>query len=233
MNTAKEIVGAGGKVFLKDLVRLLPLGSTAVEIYDDIRSKQIERKIQRLEEFYKNLSTTVNIVKDKINEEYVNKDDFLDVFEEATRYVVTERNDEKRIFFKNILVNSITSSDCDYDKTERFFRLLDNLTEMELRILAVLDNPNGYNISHGMKVKDPINNVYQSSWNRVTGSGILTQVLGVKLYEVEDAITVLFSNGLIVPNVLQRQLETNSNGIHVLDNLLTARGKDFVKYLKG
>ena len=55
-----------------------------------------------------------------------------------------------------------------------------------------------------MPVKDPINNAYQSFWNRVTGSGVLTQVLDLKLHEVEDAITVLFSNGLIVSNVLQR-----------------------------
>lgn len=233
MNNAKEIVEAGGKVFIKDLVRLLPLGSTAVEIYDELQSKQIERKIQRLEEFYTNLASSVNAVTDKVNQEYVKKDDFLDVFEEATRYVVTERSDEKRLFFKNILVNSITSPDCDYDKTERYFRLLDNLTEIELRILAVLDNPDSYNKAHGMIVKDPFHSAYQTTWNRVTGSGILTQLLGLKIHDVEDAITVLFSNGLIVANVLEKRLETNSNPVHVLDNLLTTRGRDFVNYLKG
>lgn len=232
MNNANDIAEASVKAVVKELVKVLPLGGAALAIYDELQAKQIERKIKRLEEFYNTLSTTVNTVKDKVNQEFVTKDDFLDVFEEATRYVVTERQEEKRLYFKNILVNSITSSDCDYDKTERYFRLLDNLTEIELRILAVLNNPEGYNKSHGMRVKDPINNAYQSSWNRVTGSGILTQVLGLKLHDVEDAITVLFSNGLIVSNVLQRQLETNANGIHVLDNLLTARGKDFVRYLK-
>ena len=119
-----------------------------------------------------------------------------------------------------------------YDRVVEYFRLLDNLMETEIRILAVLDNPKQYNITHGMPVKDPINNAYQTSWNRVTGSGVLTQVLGKKIHEVEDAITVLFSNGLIMSNVLERQLETNANGIHVLENLLTERGKDFVKFLK-
>lgn len=233
MDNAKDIVEASGKAFIKELARLLPLGSTAIAVYDELQSKQIERKIQRLEEFYTNLATTLRVHREEINQGYVNKDDFLDVFEKATRYVISERQDEKRQFFKNILVNSIMSSDCDYDKTERYFRLLDNLTEVELRILAVLDNPERYNNNHGMPVKDPINNAYQSSWNRVTGSGILTQVLGLKIHDIEDAVTVLFSNGLIVSNVLQRQLESNANGIHVLDNLLTARGKDFTKYLKG
>ena len=232
MNNASDVAETSVKAIVKELVKVLPLGGAALAIYDEFQSKQIERKIKRLEEFYTNLSATVNAVKGKINEEFISKDDFLDVFEEATKYVVSERQEEKRQYFKNILVNSITSSDCDYDKTERYFRLLDNLTETELKILAVLDNPEQYNKSHGMPVKDPINNAYQSSWNRVTGSGVLTQVLDLKLHEVEDAITVLFSNGLIVSNVLQRQLETNANGIHVLDNLLTIRGRDFVKYLK-
>ena len=145
MNNAKDIVEASGKVFIKDLARLLPLGGTAVEIYEELQSKQIERKIQRLEEFYANLAATVNTLEERINQEYVNKDDFLDVFEEATRHVVMERQEEKRDLYKNILVNSITSSECDYDKTERFFRLLENLGTLELKVLAVLDNPELFN----------------------------------------------------------------------------------------
>ena len=233
MNNAKDIVEASGKDFIKDLVRLLPLGSTAVAVYEEMQSKQIERKIERLKEFYTNLAATVKTMQDKINQEFVTKDDFLDVFEEATRYVITERQEEKRMYYKNILANSIVSTNCDYDKTERYFRLLDNLTETELKILAVLDNPEQYNNIHGKPVRDPFHSAYQTTWNKVTGSGILTQVLGLKLHDVEDALTVLFSNGLIVSNILQRQLETNANGIHVLDNLLTVRGKDFVMYLKG
>lgn len=233
MNNAEEIVEAGGKALVKELVRLLPLGSTAVEIFDEFQSKQIKRKIQRLEEFYGNLAASVNAVSDRVNQEFVSKDDFLDVFEEATHYVVLERHENKRLFFKNILVNSIISLDCDYDKTERYFRLLDVLTEIELRILAVLDNPDSYNKSHGMIIKDSIHNAYQTTWIRVTGSGILTQLLGIKIHDIEDAIAVLFSNGLIVANVLEKSLETNSNPIHVLDNLLTTRGRDFVNYLNG
>ena len=219
-------------VFIKDLVRLLPLGNTAVEIYDELQSKQIERKIQRLEEFYTNLANSVNAVSDKVNQEFVKKDDFLDIFEEATKYVVNERNEEKRLFFKNILVNSIASSDCDYDKTERYFRLLDNLTEIEINILAILDNPERYNKRHGMKIKDPIHNPYQTVWNRVSAEGVLCQLLGLKIHEVSEAATVLFSNGLVVENFLSRKLETNSNTVHVLDNLLTVRGRDFVRFLK-
>lgn len=232
MNNAKEIVEAAGRGFIKDLVRFLPLGGAAVEIYEEFQSKQIERKLKRLEEFYVNLAATVNVQEERINKEFVNKDDFLDVFEEATRYVVLERQEQKRSLFKNILANSILSSDCDYDKTERYFRLLDNLSDLELRVLAVLDNPEKYNRSHGMIIKDPINNAYQTTWSTVASIGVLTQLLGINVHQAEEAIAVLFSNGLIIENSMSKRLQTNGNTIYVLKNLLTIRGKDFVKFLK-
>ena len=233
MNNAKDIVEASGKAFIKELTSCLPLGKTAIGIYEELQSKQIQRKIERLEEFYTNLAASVNAVNDKINQEYVNRDDFLDVFEEATRFVVTERQEQKRLLFKNILANSIVNPDCDYDKTEKYFRLLDNLGDLELRVLAVLENPEQYNKNHGMIIKDPINNAYQTTWNTVTSMGVLTQVLGLKVHQVEDAITVLFTNGLTIENSMSHQLNTNGNTIAVLKNLLTARGRDFVKFLKG
>lgn len=232
MNNAKDIVEASGKAFIKELASYLPLGRTAVEVYEELQSKQIERKIKRLEEFYTSLASTVNAQNEKINQNYVAKEDFLDVFEEATRYVVSERQDKKRQLFKNILANSICASDCDFDRTERYFRLLDNLSEQELRVLAVLDNPKIYNQEHGMIIRDPFQSAYQSAWNEVTSMGVLTQVLGLKIHQVEESITILFSNGLIIENATNRRLQTNGNGIHVLENLLTTRGRNFVNFLK-
>ena len=233
MNKAKDIVEASGKVFFKDLARLLPLGGTAIEIYEELQSKQIERKIKRLEEFYTNLAETVNAHEEKINNDYISKEDFLDVFEETTRYVVSERLNTKRKLFKNILANSIISPLSDYDKTEKYLRLLDNLTELELKMLAVLENPELYNREHRMIIPDPVNNPYQSSWGEFRADGIMTQVLNIKIHEFDEAVTVLFSNGLIVESFKGRKIHTNGNPIHVLDNLLTTRGRDFVKYLKG
>lgn len=154
-------------------------------------------------------------------------DDFLDVFEEATRYVITERQDLKRQMFKNILANSITSPVCDYDKTERYFRLLNNLGELELKVLAVLANPEEYNKSHGMVIKPGD----LTGMITVTSMGVLTQLLGLKVHEIEDTISVLFTNGLVIENSMGSRLQTNGNPIHVLKNLLTTRGINFVKYL--
>lgn len=232
MNNAKDNLSLIGKGVLKSILGSFPVGATAVAIHNELQAKQVKRKIERLEEFYHSLDEKVNIIEKKINEEFINKEDFQDVFEEATRYVVLERQAKKREYFKNILANSIVSKECDYDKTERYFRILDNLSETELDVLAVLEDPIGYNRRNGMIIPDPINNEYQTSWISSRADGVLTRLLGITIDDAIEAITVLFSNGLIVENLLDKKIRSNTNPVHVLDNLLTKRGRDFVKFLE-
>ena len=232
MNNAKENAGIIAKGFLKSILASTPVGATAVEVYNELNAKQVQRKIERLEEFYNSLDERISKIEDQVNKEFVSKEDFQDVFEEATRYVVLERQGKKRELFKNILANSIIAKECDYDKTERYFRLLDNLSDMELKVLAVLENPSEYNKSHGMIIPNPVENYYQSAWGNYRADGVLTQLLGIKIDDAIEAVTVLFSNGLIEEKLLDRKMEGNMNPVRVLDNLLTRKGKDFVKFLK-
>lgn len=233
MNNAKENASLMAKGVLKSLLASFPVGATAVEVYNELKAKQVKRKIERLEEFYNLLDERISRVKDQVNKDFVSKEDFQDVFEEATRYVVLERQSKKRELFKNILANSIIAKKCDYDKTERYFRLLDNLSDIELQILAVLENPSEYNKSHGMIIQDPVSNYYQSAWGNYRADGVLTQLLGLKIDDAIEAVTVLFSNGLIEEKLLERRMGGNMNPVHVLDNLLSRKGRDFVKFLKG
>ena len=233
MNNAKENAGIITKGFLKSILASTPVGATAVEVYNELQAKQVKRKIERLEEFYNLLDERICWVEDLVNKDFVSKDDFQDVFEEATRYVVLERQSKKRELYKNILANSIIAKECDYDKTERYFRLLDNLSDIELQVLAVLENPSDFNKGHGMIIQDPVSNYYQSAWGNYRADGVLTQLLGIKIDDAIEAVTVLFSNGLIEEKMLERKMEGNMNPVHVLDNLLTRKGRDFVKFLKG
>lgn len=232
MNHAKENAGMIVKGFVKSVLASFPVGATAVEVYNELEGKQVKRKLERLEEFYRSLDERICEVQTQVNEKFINKDDFLDVFEEATRYVVLERQSVKREMFKNIMVNSIITNDCDYDKTEHYFRLLDNLSYIELKVLAVLNNPAEYNKSHNMIFKDPVSNYYQSGWGTYRADGVLTQLLGIKIDDAKEAISVLFSNGLIVDNLLERRMEGNMNPVHVLNNLLTRKGRDFLRFIQ-
>lgn len=232
MNQAKDNFYALGKAAIETIGGIIPIVGFVDSFYDNLNHIQAERKRKRISDFVIQLSEDLKELKDSIQEDYVSNDEFLDVFEKASRYIANERTEQKRTFFKNILCKSMISKDCDYDKTERYFRLLDNLSDIELSILAVLNNPEEYNKKHGMIINDPNNSIYQYTLNGVDTGGVLTQLLGLRIEDVSEAITGLFSNGLIVENFLRRTIQTNGNTIHVLDNLLTRKGRDFVRFLR-
>lgn len=53
-------------------------------------------------------------------------------------FVECKRKEEKRILFKNILIHSITTKNCSYDKTEKYFRILEQMNSLELLLLKIL-----------------------------------------------------------------------------------------------
>ena len=57
------------------------------------------RKLSRLRVFYKNLQSDFEKLKSEVNQEYISSDDFLDVFEETAKKIVSERIEEKKDCF--------------------------------------------------------------------------------------------------------------------------------------
>lgn len=231
MNNSKEIALSSLKAFIDTLGGCIPILGFAKNVYENLTQIQAERKQQRLYDFISGLSASVSLLESRLNKDYVSNEDFIDVFEKASRYIANERCDEKRTCFKNILINSMINPQSDYDKTERFFRILDNISLDEIKILGILVNPMKYNKENGMIIKEPFHNQYQTTFANVTGGGILTTLLKKNDYEVRESVNYLFYNGLVEINLMDKGLHTNENPIHVLDNLLTIRGKEFIKFI--
>lgn len=186
---------------VKGLVSVIPvLGNTAVAVYDELASKQIERKIKRLEELYNSLSKDMEECQDQINNDYIHQE------------------------------HTITDKNFNFDITEKFMRILEQLDSLEIEILAVLCNPSKYNIQHDKIIGDPINNELQTSWGEYSGGGVLTRLLDKKDYEIRSAISYLFFNGLLEEDLMEKKIHTNTNPIHVLDNSLSVLGRQFVSY---
>lgn len=220
------------KGITKSVISSIPIvGSAAVEVWNEVESKQVERKIQRLEEFYTGLYHELGKLKDQINEECVKNEDILDIFEQTSRQVISERNKDKRLMFKNIFEHTITDSRSDFDETEQFLRILYELSQFQLEILAILYSPSRYNKQHGYIIPNPINNQYQSSWGQYSAREILSRLFPNKKDEIRPAIAYLYYNGLVEEKLMDRTLQTNDNPIHILDNSLTTFGKRFVHYV--
>lgn len=231
MNNAKDNLVALSKAAIDTIGNMVPIIGFTKSFYENVNSIQAERKQDRVNEFVISLAKDLNDLKNEVQAEYVSQEDFLDVFEKVSRYIANERREEKRVFFKNIMYHSLTTVGCDYDKTEKYCRLLENLDPLDLEILAILNNPDQYNKNRGMIIPDPINNAYMSSWTETTGGAVLTDLLNRKDAEIRESVTYLFYNGLVLENIMDRRLQTNGNTIHVLNNLLTIKGRGFVKFL--
>lgn len=108
------------------------------------------------------MSNELDKLKDQINEECIKNEDILDIFEQTSRQVISERNKDKRLMFKNIFEHTITDSKSDFDETEQFLRILHELSQFQLEILATLYGPSRYNKQHGYIIPNPINNQYQT-----------------------------------------------------------------------
>lgn len=235
MNTKKTI--EVGKIAIKGLATMIPgLGGTLTSVWSDIESIQAKRKQERLEEFYIKLKDEVEVLKEQINSTYTKHTDFLDVFELTARYIVNERTEEKRILFRNIFVNSITKSDCSYDKTEKYLRILEQMNSIELLILKVLSNPKKFNELHGEIIKDPnwirpgVKNGIQLSMAYEV-SEMLSQLITVSKDDISESMYFLEVNRLVAEKTSNYRLQTKAHPIHILDEKLTSKGKDFISYI--
>ena len=233
MYQEKENILPAMKAIAKSIAANLPVLNFAINFYEEKKAQAAQRKVLRLEEFYRTLSERVVDIKEEVNTEYVSKEDFADIFEQTATHIMNERIEEKRRCFQNIFVNSMVASSCSYDKTEKYMRLLVDMSWLELKVLSVLNNPANYNEMVGNIIKDPSEGNYYmgfglSSYNYID---LLVKLLDESQETIKDALYYLQSNRLIIEQSNAIRSQMNSHPIHVLDNMLTPKGKDFVSYV--
>lgn len=233
MYQEKENILPAMKAFANTVAAYLPVLNFALNFYEEKKSQTTQRKILRLEEFYRILSKRIEDIKDEINTDFVSKEDFADIFEQTATHIMNERIEDKRRCFQNVFANSMVASSCSYDKTEKYMRLLVDMSWLELKVLSVLNNPANYNEMVGNIIKDP------NEGNHFIGLGIssynpidmLMKLLNESQEEIKDALYYLQSSRLIIEQSNTIRSQTNGHPIHILDNMLTPKGKDFVCFV--
>lgn len=233
MYQEKENILPAMKAIAKSIAANLPVLNFAINFYEEKKAQAAQRKVLRLEEFYRTLSERVVDIKEEVNTEYVSKEDFADIFEQTATHIMNERIEEKRRCFQNVFVNSMVASFCSYDKTEKYMRLLVDMSWLELKVLSVLNNPANYNEKVGNIIRDP------NEGNHFMGFGIssynhidlLVKLLNESQEEIKDALYYLQSNRLIVEQSNAIRSQMNGHPIHILDSMLTPKGEDFANYV--
>lgn len=138
--------------------------------------------------------------------------------------------------FRNVFINSIIAKGCSYDKTEKYLRILEQMNSLELLLLKILKNPKRYNENQGNIIKNPnegqSNAVYRVHYTLVSEfKQIMSELTQVSQDDISEAMYFLESNRLVKEKASEYRLQTNGNPIHVLDDKLTSKGKDFISFL--
>lgn len=215
-------------------------GGPLNSLWSDLQGKQVQEKIKRIESITESIQTDMILIETKVNEAFTSSSDFLDVVESTLRRIINERKEEKRIMFKNILLNSMIAKEVDFDKTEKFCSLLENMGTMELIVLAVLYSPEEYNKNNG----EPIKHLNPETPGLIRMSSVRKRVHIIDVFkelfskesysndDIIDAVHFLESNRLVIPQLITATLETDGHPIDILKDKLTPKGKEFSTYLK-
>ena len=226
--------------FLKAGVAAIPfVGGSINSVWSDLQGKQMQEKINRLYLITELIKTDLVFIEAKVNDAFTLSSDFADVVETTLHHIINERKEEKRIMFKNILLNSMIAHDVDFDKTEKFCNLLTILGTMELLVLAVLYSPEVYNKKNGEPIKHlnpETPGSIRMSWVTKTVQiiDVLTEIFSKQPQSKEniiDALNILETNRIVIPKIATATLQTNGHPIDILKDRLTTKGKEFASYL--
>ena len=223
MKVTKEFII---EITTKALISFIPYAGGAVSsVLSDVMA---ERKQQRLNVFLSQLKDDLENQKAKLNNDTVNKDDFLDIFELTAKKVMEERNEIKRLAYKNIIFNGLTQANTTFDDIEQCVRLVENTTENNIFLLKVLSDPEKHNISLGEPVPKPTGNMSTTTLSRVLQKLLPGWQGGQVLENLKD----LEFLGLILPISNSFQDMVTANGLSPVVNSLTLKGQRFVSYIK-
>lgn len=207
----------------KALLAAIPyVGGSITTLISDY---QANRKQERLSEFFHLLQNDLGALKDHINKSFISTDDFLDVFEETSKKIVNERTMEKRIAFKNILLNAILLENITYDRVEEFLRILERLRPDHLFFLSIFFDPLKFNKEKG----NPVSNGGGFS---TTLRSIFKQLLpDWEEDKILDIVSDLENERLVKDTVRNFGTMMTDRGINHLQGKLSDKGMEFCKFI--
>lgn len=212
-----------GETATKALVSAVPiLGGPLSSILGDYFSG---RKEKRFIDFLQGIQNDLKNKESLINDEFVTKEDFYDIFELTSRKIVLTRQKEKREAYRKILTNSMTSKDICYDEMEEFISIVDNIRPEHILILKILQDPVKYDQQNG-------NLVGNGGGFTTSISQIISKLLpGWDNATIIDVLEKLENERLVGAIAKIYNTMMTDKGIYQLANRLTGKGIKFCKYI--
>ncbi|MFA4887074.1 MAG: hypothetical protein WC595_02595 [Candidatus Nanoarchaeia archaeon] len=152
---------------------------------------------------------------------YLQSEGFEYIFRECIKGMANHYQAQKIAFFKGILLNSI-KIDIEQDTKEYYLNLVNNLSELHLRILALLNDPENYFDFYNLNKSS----VLQASFNDV----IKIAIPNVPEEILKSAFADLYQKRFTTSDPSLFATLTSTKGFYVISGRVSANGKDFIKF---
>lgn len=178
-------------------------------------------RFQRLEKFAEQIAEDLSKLADRVNESYIQTDNFAYLFEKSFRGVAENPQAEKINAFRGILINSAVHSDYSEEEKEYFITLVNTLSALHIRLIRFMAYPKNYLEDSGIPE------------SRISGgfsSFFPVAIPGVNLAVIESAFGDLYQYGLINTDKSIFHTMTSGQGLHLLGNRVSDLGKRFIRF---
>jgi len=220
----KDLEPTGMENLAKAVVTVLselPGGGILAGVANEIIAK---RQSRRLNSFLYKLIEKYEEVSEKINRDFVSKEEYQDLTEDILSKAAETKQKEKLEALKAIFLNTILSDKPDYNEAIEITALIDRWQPRHLILLKILSNPieadeqMGRIVGNGSRLTTSISDILKKllpKWDE---------------NEIERTWHDLYNTGINNNDITRTTL--TDRGIHHLENRLTEYGTKVAKYLK-
>ena len=216
---------AEGQPFAEHILNIIKAGLSAAPFTGAIASLMSDyiptSKAKRLEEFAEQIAKDLYNLRDSVNADYLETDDFAFMFEQSFRAVAECPQKEKLEAFRGILVNSAITNDYAEEEKEYFLNLAMNLSALHIRILKFMAMPDKYLEESGIP-KERISGGFSNFFP--------VAIPGVRLEVIRSAFGELNRYGFINTSESVFGTMTAGQGLNLLRGRVTELGNRFIQF---
>jgi len=198
----------------------LPIGASIGSLLKDYIPSA---KFKRIEDFAKQLGEDLKRLSDKIDQDYITRDEFAYMFEQAFRGVSQNYHKDKIEAFRGVLLNSAIRQDIKQEEKEFYLSLVNSLSVLHIRILKFLADPRSYVQEQKM---DP--NSLQGGFSDIFRKLMPEMDLSI----LESSFGDLFQLGFINTDKSIFHTMTAASGLQLVGDRVSNLGKKFIEFCK-
>jgi len=189
---------------LTAILASVPIGASFTSLLKDYIPNA---RFRRIDKFVRQVAEDLKRLSDRIDVDYITKDEFAYMFEQSFRGVAQNYQEEKIEAFRAILLNSAIRKDVIQDEKEFYLSLVNSLSVVHIRILKFLANPEAYISEQGIN-RDSIQGGFRDIFR--------TLMPELETMIVESAFGDLYQLGLIGTDKTIFRTTTSSSGLQLV-----------------